>query len=305
MKARRIRPDELTEQELRRLLLDKRRVSRKSRLDRFRQTGRALNLAPDLPEDALQNWQSQDDSKTTEIPVSTPSPRSARRRWLDRILIVVEILAILGLAGVLLNGMGMLRTLNEEVVAAWQQTTPEPTPLITAVVLPSGHVSPQESDVSQQNWGEVPAHLQDIARSFENLPIPTTGPEAAISIQIPAINVDSRIFQGDNWEQLRKGVGQHLGTPNPGQPGNLVLAGHNDIYDQVFRDLEKLKVGDTIHIFTITHQYVYVVTGTQIVEPTQVEVMAPTSNPTVTLISCYPYLVDNKRIVVKGTIQNP
>lgn len=305
MMARRIRPEELSEQELRRLLLDKRRVSRKGRLDRFRQTGRALNLSPNLPEDALQDWQSQAVSTPAEIPVSTLNPRSARRRWLDRILFVVEILAILGLAGVLLNGMGMLRTLNEEVVAAWQQTTPEPTPLITAVVLPSGHVSPQESDVSQQNWGEVPAHLQDIARSFENLPIPTTGPEAAISIQIPAIKVDSRIFQGDNWEQLRKGVGQHLGTPNPGQPGNLVLAGHNDIYDQVFRDLDKLKVGDTIHIFTITHQYVYVITGTQVVEPTQVEVMVPTSNATVTLISCYPYLVDNKRIVVKATIQNP
>jgi sortase A len=240
-----------------------------------------------------------------ELPVIVPLPRSARRRWLDRILFVVEALAILGLAGVLLNGMGLLRTLNEEVVAAWQQTTPEPTPLITAVVLPSGHVSPQESEVNQQNWGEIPAHLQDIARSFENLPIPTTGPEAAISIQIPAIKVDSPIFQGDNWEQLRKGVGQHLGTPDPGQTGNLVLAGHNDIYGEVFRDLDRLKAGDTIHIFTITHQYVYVVTGTQIVEPTQVEVMTPTSNSIVTLISCYPYLVDNKRIVVKATLQNP
>jgi sortase A len=173
------------------------------------------------------------------------------------------------------------------------------------VVLPSGHVSPQVSDVSQQNWGEVPAHLQDIARSFENLPIPTTGPEAAINIQIPAIKVDSPIFQGDNWEQLRKGVGQHLGTPNPGQTGNLVLAGHNDIYGEVFRDLDRLKPGDTIHIFTITHQYVYVVSETLIVEPTQVEVMAPTSNSIITLISCYPYLVDNKRIVVKATLQNP
>ena len=305
MMARRIRPEDLTEQELRRLLLDKRRVSRKGRLDRFRQTGRALNLAPNLPDEALQDWQSQAGSTPEALPESAPVPRSVRRRWLDRTLFVVEVLAILGLAGVLLNGMGMLRTLNEEVVAAWQQTTPEPTPLITAVVLPSGHISPQESNVSQQNWSEVPAHLQDIARSFENLPIPTSGPEAAINIQIPAIKVDSPIFLGDNWEQLRKGVGQHLGSPDPGQPGNLILAGHNDIYGEVFRDLDRLKAGDTIHVFTITHQYVYVVTGTQIVEPTQVEVMAPTSNSTVTLISCYPYLVDNKRIVVKATLQNP
>jgi len=303
--ARRVRPEELTEHELRRLLLDKRLVSRKDRLERFRQTGRALNLAPNLPTETLEDLQTQPGSLPEEQPVAAPMPRSARRRWADRILFAVEVLAILGLAGILFNGMGLLRTLNQEVAAAWQMTTPEPTPLVTAVVLPSGHVSPEISEVNQQNWGEIPAHLQDIARSYENLPIPTAGPEAVINIQIPAIKVDSRVFQGDNWEQLRKGVGQHLGTPNPGQPGNLVMAGHNDIYDQVFKDLDRLKPGDTILLFTITHQYVYIVTGTQIVEPTQVEVMAPTNNSTVTLISCYPYMVDNKRIVVKATLQNP
>jgi len=34
------------------------------------------------------------------------------------------------------------------------------------------------------------------------------------------------------------------------------------------------------------------------VEPTQVEVMGPTRDPVVTLISCYPYLIDKQRIVV-------
>ena len=43
------RPDELSEQELRRLLLEKRRFSRQQRLDRFRRTGRAVTLSPDLP----------------------------------------------------------------------------------------------------------------------------------------------------------------------------------------------------------------------------------------------------------------
>ena len=122
---------------------------------------------------------------------------------------------------------------------------------------------------------------------------------------IPSIQVESKIYPGDSLDQLRMGVGQHLGTPNPGQPGNLVLAGHNDISGEVFRDLDKLKPGDPIYVFSTTRQYVYIVTGTQIVEPTQVEVMAATSNATLTLISCYPYLVDNKRIVVSATLQNP
>ena len=43
---------------------------------------------------------------------------------------------------------------------------------------------------------------------------------------------------------------------------------------------------------------------TAVVEPTAVEVMASTGSPTVTLISCYPYLVDKQRIVVFARLQN-
>jgi sortase A len=54
-----------------------------------------------------------------------------------------------------------------------------------------------------------------------------------------------------------------------------------------------------------TQQFTYTVTGSRIVEPTEVEVMAPTTTATVTLISCYPYLIDNKRIVVFGQLYLP
>jgi sortase A len=47
------------------------------------------------------------------------------------------------------------------------------------------------------------------------------------------------------------------------------------------------------------------VTETRIVEPTQVEVMNATSDPTVTLISCYPYMIDKQRIVVFAKLQSP
>ena len=57
-------------------------------------------------------------------------------------------------------------------------------------------------------------------------------------------------------------------------------------------------------LFTNTRQYVYKITGTQIVEPTRVEVLANTIDPIVTLISCYPYLVNNQRIVVSAALQN-
>jgi sortase A len=117
--------------------------------------------------------------------------------------------------------------------------------------------------------------------------------------------VDAPVVQGDGWEQLKKGVAQHVGTPNPGENGNIVFSAHNDIFGEIFRELDKLQPGDVVILYTSQRQYTYVITGTQIVAPTAVEVMAPTPNATVTLISCYPYLIDNQRIVVSAVLQNP
>jgi len=102
---------------------------------------------------------------------------------------------------------------------------------------------------------------------------------------------------------LKKGVGQHIGSANPGENGNMVLSAHNDIFGELFRDLDRLKPGDEIILYTATREYVYRVTGMRIVEPISVEVMNDTAKPTVTLISCYPYLVDNQRIVVFGELE--
>ncbi len=298
--------EELSEQELRRLLLEKRRVARQGRLERFRRTGRAVMLAPDLPPEALDEWQSQAAPEEQDPGPEGPAPLPAHRKWLDRLLLVVEVLAVVGLVGVLLNGLGLLRTLNQEVAAALHQPTPTATAFITAVVLPSGHTPPIAPGGPQPNEAEIPEHLRPLVQSLANLPIPTAGPEQAISIDIPAIDIHGwTVVQGDGWEQLKKGVAQHIGSVNPGQPGNVVLSGHNDIYGEVFRRLDELQPGDAVILYTFTRQYVYIVTETRIVVPTQVEVLASTSDPTVTLISCYPYLVDNKRIVVFAKLQSP
>jgi sortase A len=171
------------------------------------------------------------------------------------------------------------------------------------VVLPSGHTPPNAQGVTQYNDAEIPEHLRPLVQSQANLPLPTPGPQQAQRIQISAIKVDHPVVQGDGPDQLKKGVGQHLGTPNPGQPGNLVLSAHNDVFGQIFRDLDQLKPGDTVLVFTSQRTYTYIVRQSRIVMPTQVEVMAPSNDAIVTLISCYPYLVDNKRIAVTAVLQ--
>jgi sortase A len=223
---------------------------------------------------------------------------------MDRLLLTVEVLAVVGLVGVLISGLGILRDLNAEVAAALIQETLTPTPLVMAVVLPSGHMPPDQAGKTEMNMAEIPGHLLPIFQAQANVPVPTAAPDQAIRIQIPGIHIDAPVVQGDGWEQLKKGVGQNVHSVNPGQNGNIILSAHNDVYGQLFRDLDKLAPGDQVVLYTQQRQYTYIVDRTAVVEPTAVEVMASTGSPTVTLISCYPYLVDKQRIVVFARLQS-
>ena len=283
--------------ELRRLLIEKRRSGRHERIERYRETGRIVRLVSDEEETS---W---DDIRTTfpegegpQDPVDESRKRG--KRVADGFLLTIEILAVLGLIFVLFNGLDILQELNREVALALEQPTLTPTPLIVAVVLPSGHTPPDSPGGSKPNMAEIPEHLQPVVQSFGEIPIPTQGPQHAIRLQIPKINQDVPIVEGDGFEQLKKGVGHHINSANPGESGNVVLSAHNDIHGEIFRHLDQLEAGDLIIIFSERQSYTYVVEDVLFVEPTQVEFLASTGTPTATLISCYPYMIDNKRIVV-------
>ncbi len=297
MARRKRSADELTVDELRQLLIEKRRSERQKRLDTYRRTGRVI-LVESVPSPAAF------DSLKVEAPESEsllPEEGNAPRRsrvWLDRLLLFIEIAAAVGLVYLAATFFLWLRENNQKAAVSMIQPTPSPTPLISEVVLPSGHTPPHEG-VTRFNEAEIPEHLRPLVQAQQiAIVMPTPSPKNAVRIKIPAISVFARIVQGDNWEDLKQGVGQHIGTPNPGETGNIVLSAHNDVFGQLFRDLDKLKPGDEVILYTEQKAYTYIVRQSQKVEPNQVEVMAATHEPVVTLISCYPYLVDNQRIAV-------
>jgi sortase A len=282
--------DDLSIDELQRVLSEKKRIAREARLARYRQTGRAVRVPiGTLP-----------DAERLELPGAKRAPRSLPRRLFDVFLLLVEVGAVLGLVYVLYNGSEILARLNREVAAAVADAVPTftATPLVTAVVLPSGHTPPTSPEGGQPNDAEIPESLRPLVQSLPVPVIPTQGPSQALRIVVPAINVDMIVVQGDGWEQLKKGVGQRIGTPDPGQNGNLVLSAHNDIFGEIFRRLDELAPGDEVQLYTASQIFTYIVTGTEVVEPTRVSVMDPTEHASLTLISCYPYRVDNRRIVV-------
>lgn len=295
---------DLSVDELRWMLVEERRAARQERLERFRRTGRAVVLAPDM-DGSLDDLHSSPVIEDADgLGDGIAKPRSRKRRFLDYFLLVIEVAAVVGFIFILFNGLNLIRELNQEVAAALEQPTLTPTPLIVAVVLPSGHTPPNSEGGTRPNDAEIPDHLRPLVQSLSNVPIPTPGPEQAIRIQVPAINVDAPIVQGDGWEQLKKGVGQHVNTANPGKEGNVVLSAHNDIFGEIFRDLDQLEPGDEIILFTNQRSHTYVIVDSKVVEPTAVEVMEQTKQPTVTLISCYPYLVDDQRIVITAQLQS-
>lgn len=297
--ARRRSVEDLTTEELLHLLIEKRRAERNRRLDHFHRTGRVVLVEPQPVTSAFEAvGRPVEDENQAE-----PTAKRSRRRLFDGFLLALEVIAVAGLVFVLFNGFSLLRNLNKEIASAIVQPTLTPTPVINAVVLPSGHTPPDSPGGAQFNWGEIPEHLRPIVQTIASLPIPTPSPEHAVRVQIPAIGVDAPVVMGDGEEQLKKGVGQYLLSPNPGQPGNVVLSAHNDIYGEIFRDLDKLQPGDEVILYTSSQAYVYTVQQIQVVEPTQVEIMAETAEPIVTLISCYPYMVDTQRIAVTASLQ--
>lgn len=308
--------DELSVEELEKILAIRKREARLARLKRLREDGRVVDVpAPIEParpagpnRDARPAPRSyyhvdEQEAEPARQRLSFKPGRSTVKTWRDRLLLLVEVGAVAGLIFVVLNLEQARLETNQAAAQSPTLPPPEPTPLITAVVLPSGHRPPTSPGGAAPNFDEVPAHLRAFVQSVTPQPIATPGPGQPTRLQIPAINVDAQIVQGDSWEQLKKGVGQHLGTANPGERGNLVLSAHNDIFGEIFRHLDQLQAGDEIIVSAGSQRYRYVVSQRRVIAPTQVDVLLPTHDPTVTLISCYPYLVDNQRIVVSAELQ--
>ena len=102
--------DDLTINELERVLAEKKRIAREARLSRYRQTGRAVLLPVGAtPDDRLDD------------PRPPRAPRSRVRGLFDYFLLLVEVGAVLGLIYVLYNGSNILSQLNREVSAAGER----------------------------------------------------------------------------------------------------------------------------------------------------------------------------------------
>jgi sortase A len=105
-------------------------------------------------------------------------------------------------------------------------------------------------------------------------------------IRIPRLGLTAIVAEGDSAATLRRAVGHLADTALPGEPGNVVLAGHRDTF---FRPLKDALVGDAITLKTRGGDFEYLVESTAVVPPTDVGVLLSTGGRTLTLITCFPF----------------
>lgn len=106
-------------------------------------------------------------------------------------------------------------------------------------------------------------------------------------VLIPAIDLDWPVVLATAEHLPRfRGVGWLLGSAFPGAPGNLVLLGHRGGTAGTFMRLPELRIGDEIQVVTEQMTYHYQVRDFFDTNPANVEVLAPTSSPVVTLVTC-------------------
>jgi sortase A len=158
-----------------------------------------------------------------------------------------------------------------------------------------------------------------------NAPATPTPPPAPVDmppathIAIPAVGVDADILpvapKTDTidgqlvlmWPVVDWAAGHHDGSADPGEGGNIVLAGHDDVRGEVFHGLHDIDLGDEVQLTSANgiHRYVVVEVhlrrerGAQLSDRLAAgEFMAPMPEERLTLITCWPYGIDDHRLIV-------
>jgi sortase A len=139
-------------------------------------------------------------------------------------------------------------------------------------------------------------------------------------IVLPSIGVDTDVVKvgwqsvtqadgqtASQWEVADFAAGWHKNSALPGQTGNIVLSGHNNIQGAVFRKLYELQPGDIAKVWAGGQEFDYQVEEVMILEETNAPLeqrqenarwIAPFDDERLTLVSCWPETSNTHRVVV-------
>lgn len=157
---------------------------------------------------------------------------------------------------------------------------------------------------------------------------PTAAPEMppATHIQVPSVGINTSVVEvgytvvNNNgqplieWQVADYAAGHHNLSANPGEGGNIVISGHGDWRGEVFRTLEYVQIGDQVILTTANGDHVYEVVEIHFRKEVGVplgerlasgQFIAPMPEERVTLVTCWPYGIDDHRIFVVAKPVSP
>lgn len=134
-----------------------------------------------------------------------------------------------------------------------------------------------------------------------------------IGVEVPVVYDEPRVDEKSYQAALERGVVRLGNTASPGTIGNIVIGGHssNNVFNPgkfkyVFVNLKRLELGDIFYLNFEGTRYTYKVTvANKIIAPSETDVLAQTSTPTVTLFTCDPPGTNVNRLIVQAVQIDP
>ncbi len=210
-------------------------------------------------------------------------------------------------------------------------TSPLPTPTSTVIPAPTS-LPPTGADLMNSDMSMRGDALLDAEQQAANQTEGQTGNQAGASylatgslvypvrLEAASISLDTQIkplgwrqvMEGNAevsiWQMVEKAAGWHLNSAVPGQVGNAVISGHNNIGGSIFRNLHNLHPGDTLTVWTNEGTAIaYTVDEVNIVpekyataeqRAANAQMISNTSDERLTLITCWPELSNTHRVIV-------
>jgi sortase A len=131
-------------------------------------------------------------------------------------------------------------------------------------------------------------------------------------LSIPSIKLTVLVVEGTTPAALKAGAGHYVGSPLPGEAGNVAIAGHRTTYGRPFNRLDELHTGDVVYLDTPFARYEYKVVPTfdgqpnpHPVLPTDYHVVSKPDDPKahwLTLTTCHPKGSARQRLILRLTL---
>ncbi len=226
----------------------------------------------------------------------------------------------IGIVLLLAGGISLLPSINAANEAAGESTPvdfgDEALPLLPTVTPPpfasQRTVEPVDLPDDSSQTTNV---LASGAPARKPTPPPPTG-GAPTRIVIPAIKLDAPV-EAVGWHVVNGAsewdvpdhfaAGWLMTSAVLGQPGNTAITGHHNIDGEVFRNLVKLKPGDSITLYAKDQPFYYEVESRRILpdrgQPEEVRRanarwIQPTTDERITLVTCWPYTNNTHRLII-------